>query len=133
MQLLIDTDIAIHLRDGNAIVAQRLATDEAAPVISAITLGELQAGSADDQSTGKIRRPLLDAMLRFVPVLPFGQPEAFAYGKIVGALGYNRRQVLDRMIAAQAIVAGIPLATINGRDFRDIPDLDLLVWEVSST
>ncbi|HAJ03147.1 MAG TPA: VapC toxin family PIN domain ribonuclease, partial [Brevundimonas sp.] len=34
----------------------------------------------------------------------------------------------DRMIAAQAIVAGATLATLNPADFRDIPGLSLLEW-----
>lgn len=130
MPILIDTDIAIHLRDGNAAIDGRLAGLGTPPIISAITLGELEAGAASDRS-GDMRRVRLDAMLEFVPVLPFAQAEAAVYGRIVGALGHDRRRAIDRMIAAQAIVAGLPLATINARDFRDIPDLDLLVWEVS--
>jgi tRNA(fMet)-specific endonuclease VapC len=127
MPMLIDTDVAIHLRDGNPIIAARM-EETGAPMISAITLGELEAGAARDVSGNKLRRRLLDAMLGLVPVLPFTAAESAAYGHIVGVLGYDRRKVLDRMIAAQAIVAGLPLATINGRDFRDIPNLDLLVW-----
>jgi predicted nucleic acid-binding protein len=127
MPLLIDTDVAIHLRDGDPIVAARMA-ETGAPMISAITLGELEADAARDVSGNKLRRRLLDAMLGLVPVLPFTAAESAEYGHIVGVLGYDRRKVLDRMIAAQAIVAGLPLATINGRDFRDIPNLDLLVW-----
>jgi predicted nucleic acid-binding protein len=127
MPLLIDTDVAIHLRDGNPIIAARMA-ETGAPMISAITLGELEAGAARDPSGNKLRRQLLDAMLSLVPVLPFTAVESAAYGHIVGVLGHDRRKVLDRMIAAQAIVAGLQLATINGRDFRDIPNLDLLVW-----
>ncbi len=129
MPLLIDTDVAIRLRDGSAAIAARI-SEAGAPSISAVTLAELEAGVAHDQSSDKVRRRLLDALLDFVPVLPFTPAEAAAYGRIVRTTGYDRRRVLDRMIAAQAITAGLPLATINGRDFRDIPDLDLLDWSV---
>jgi tRNA(fMet)-specific endonuclease VapC len=42
--------------------------------------------------------------------------------------GYSRRKVLDRMIAAQALVDEATLVTRNGDDFRDIPGLTLLEW-----
>jgi predicted nucleic acid-binding protein len=67
-------------------------------------------------------------MLAAVPVLPFNRDAAAAYGAIVSALGYSRRKVLDRMIAAQAIVHQATLVTFNGDDFRDIPGLRLLEW-----
>jgi predicted nucleic acid-binding protein len=98
MPMLIDTDVAIHLRDGNPIIAARMG-ETGAPMISAITLGELEAGAARDVSGNKLRRRLLDAMLGLVPVLPFTAKESAAYGHIVGVLGYDRRKVLDRMIA----------------------------------
>lgn len=128
MPLLIDTDIAIHLRDGDPAIATRLTEAGNAPLISAVTLCELEAGVASDRSSGGMRRHLLDAMLLFVPVLPLTPAEATAYGAIVAATRHDRKRVLDRMIAAQAIAAGLPLATINGHDFRDIPGLDLQVW-----
>lgn len=128
MALLIDTDVAIHLRDGDPGIGARLAEAGNMPIISAITLCELEAGVANGRSSERMRRRLLDAMLRFVPVLPLTPREASAYGAIVAAAGHDRRRVLDRMIAAQAIAAELPLATINGRDFDDIPGLDLRVW-----
>jgi predicted nucleic acid-binding protein len=33
------------------------------------------------------------------------------------------------MIAATALVHGPPLVTLNGRDFRDVPGLELIEWE----
>jgi predicted nucleic acid-binding protein len=125
--LLIDTDVAIHLRDGHSTINARLRGEGASPVISVLTLVELEASAANDVVDG-YRLVRLAAMLAFVPVLPYTPAEAAAYGRIVGALGFDRRRMFDRMIAAQAIVAGLPLATINARDYRDIPDLDLLVW-----
>ena len=124
MAILIDTDVAIHLRDGDPEITDRLNRSGQAPVISAVTLAELRGGSAGDP----LRTRLLAAFLRFVPVLPFTTAEADAYGELVGQLRHDRRRVLDRMIAAQAIVAGLRLVTINGRDFRDVLGLDLEVW-----
>lgn len=128
MPVVIDTDVAIHLRDGDPTITARLAASDAAPVISVVTLVELRGGVASDPSASRLREPLLAEMLRFVPVLPFTPAEAEVYGAIVSRTGHNRHRVLDRMIAAQAIVAGLRLVTINGRDFAGIPDLDLEVW-----
>ncbi len=127
--MLIDTDVAIHWRDGDPAVTSRIAGLAAVPSISVVTLVELKAGAALDQPEAIVRRRSLERLLRSVPVLPFTTAEADAYGAIVTALGHDRRRVLDRMIAAQAIVAGLALATINAKDFRDIAGLRLEVWE----
>ena len=42
--------------------------------------------------------------------------------------GYSRRKLLDRMIAAQALVHRATLVTLNEDDFRDIPGLHLESW-----
>lgn len=70
-------------------------------------------------------------MRQTIPALAFDSAEAAAYGKIVAELGYDRRKVLDRMIAAQALTAGRRLITINGRDFSEIDGLDLEVWSAA--
>lgn len=124
MPILVDTDVAIHLRDGEPETSRHLLELGEAPVISAVTLAELRGGAALDP----LRDKLLADFLRFVPVLPFADGEAGAYGEIVRRLGHDRRRVLDRMIAAQAIVAGLRLVTMNGRDFRDVPGLALEEW-----
>ena len=128
MSILIDTDVAIHLRDGSPEVSARLLALNELPAISVITLVELQAGAAMDRSTGGLRARLLERLRQTLIVLPLGEAEADAYGRIVASLGHDRRLVLDRMIAAQAIAARRRLVTINGRDFAKIPGLDLEVW-----
>lgn len=128
MAYLIDTDVAIHLRDGSPAIVSRIAALDDIPAMSVVTLVELQAGVALDRSAGGIRAALLARLRQTLAVLPFGEAEADAYGCIIAALGHDRRRVLDRMIAAQAIVAGRRLITINGRDFADIPELALEVW-----
>jgi predicted nucleic acid-binding protein len=57
-----------------------------------------------DPSQGHIRRPRLDAILASLPVLAFDEDSALAYRQILAASGYSRRKLLDRMIAAQALV-----------------------------
>ena len=67
-------------------------------------------------------------MLATLPVLAFDETAADAYRQIVEAVGYSRRKLLDRMIAAQALVHRATLVTLNAGDLRDVPGLDLLPW-----
>ena len=89
MAFLLDTDVALHLRDGDEAVTAKVAA---------------------------------------LPVLAFDDTAADAYRQIVESAGYSRRKILDRMIAAQAIVHRATLVTRNAADFRDVPGLDLMVW-----
>ena len=54
--------------------------------------------------------------------------DAWASFKAVEGAGYSRRRILDRMIAAQALVHRATLVTTNAGDFRDVPGLELLEW-----
>lgn len=67
-------------------------------------------------------------MLSETRVVPFDASVVASYGEIVRALGYSRARLIDRLIAATAIVHDLMLITINGDDFRDIPDLALEIW-----
>ena len=64
---------------------------------------------------------------------PNGEPLLIAipakrYGAIFRSAGDSRRKLLDRMIAAQALVHRANLVTFNQDDFADVPGLSLLVW-----
>ncbi|HEX8527484.1 PIN domain-containing protein [Allosphingosinicella sp.] len=128
MRRLLDTSVAIALRDSHPGVLSRFAELSVLPQISVITLVELHGGIARDSDPGRHRLRALKRMAENFDVLSFGAVEAQAYGGIVAALGFGRRGIIDRMIAAQALVAGATLATLNVRDFRDIPGLELEDW-----
>ena len=70
----------------------------------------------------------LKSMLRTLPTVPFDDTAADAYREILNVVGFSRRKVLDRMIAAQALVRRATLVTLNADDFRDVPGLSLLEW-----
>ena len=128
MAFLIDTNVAIHLRDGDAMVTAKIAALEAAVLMSIVTRVELEGGVYREPTYANIRRARLDAILAAIPTLAFDDFAAQAYGTIVANLGYSRRKLLDRMIAAQAIVHRASLVTMNPSDFSDISDLALLAW-----
>jgi predicted nucleic acid-binding protein len=125
---VLDTNIAIDLRDGDAAILAKVAALDGALLISIISRVELEGGVYRDPSQSALRRPRLDAILAALPVLAFDDACADAYRAIVAAAGYSRRKLLDRMIAAQALAHRATLVTRNGDDFRDIPGLTLLEW-----
>lgn len=116
------------MRDKSPAVLEGVAALGVIPVISIITLIELEGGVHRKPTKSAIRRARLDAFLTGMIVLEFGRAIAVEYGQIVERCGYSRPRILDRLIAATAIVHDLTLVTINGDDFRQIPGLKLEVW-----
>ena len=128
MAYLVDTNVAMHLRDGDTATMERVAALGDAVLMSVVTRVELEGGVYRDPSQAAVRRARLDTMLVAIPVLAFDDLSAAAYASIVAHAGYSRRKLLDRMIAAQALVHRATLVTLNADDFRDIPELRLAAW-----
>lgn len=128
MAYLFDTTVAVELRDGDRTFRSHLASVDETPSISAITRVEMEGGVYAHASLADRRRQAVDALLREFVVLDLTNEIAEAYGKIVEQVGFSRRKIADRMIAATALVHGLTLVTLNGRDFRDVPGLELIEW-----
>lgn len=128
MSYLLDTNVAIHLRDGDGDIIAKVTALQGAVLLSVVSRVELEGGVYRDAAEAHVRRPRLDALLEVLPVLAFDDAAADAYRTIVEAAGYSRRSLLDRMIAAQALVHRATLVTMNGADFQDVPGLSLLRW-----
>ena len=128
MSSLIDTNIAIHLRDRDPWVLTRYAGLSVSPALSIISVVELEGGIVGRPELASTRRESLDLLLPKFEILDFGTKAAAAYSAIIAITGYSRSKLLDRMIAATAIVHDRVLITANGADFRDIPGLKLEVW-----
>lgn len=125
---MLDTSVAILVRDANRQALERLASLRDRFVISIITQVELEGGVWRAPELAEQRRLYLDAFLANVDSLAFDQRSADAYRRILRTTGFSRRKILDRMIAAQAIVHSATLVTLNPADFADIPELDVLAW-----
>ena len=128
MPHLLDTSIAILLRDADSDADRRLAMLDAVPALSILSQVELEGGIVAKPELARKRRAAVGRMLATLPVLPFDQACVAAYRRIVEAAGLSRRRVVDRMIAATALVHGLTLVTVNGRGFADVPGLDVEVW-----
>ena len=132
MRVLLDTSVAIGLRDLEPGISHRVAGLAPPPLLSVISVVELEGGVANARQGRSHRRRLLDAMLEELQIVPFGAREAEIYGSIIAQLGFARARVIDRMIAAQAIALGATLATLNPRDFRTIDGLAFEDWTARS-
>lgn len=128
VRVIVDTSVAIYLRDDHSVMREAVAALPSAPMMSVLTRVELEGGIYRNPAEATLLRRRVDLLLRIMPELPFTTREAAIYGKIVDRCGCSRARVVDRMIAATAVAEDATLITINGSDFRDIPDLKLEVW-----
>lgn len=128
MAFILDTNVAICLRDGDPTITAKVAGLGGAVLISVVTRVELEGGVYREPAHAGLRRARLDVMLSAIPSLAFDDIAAETYGQIVAGAGYSRRKLLDRMIAAHALVHRCTLVTQNPGDFADIDGLQLLRW-----
>jgi len=128
LPVLIDTDIAIHWRDKNMSVRERLRLVGAPPRISFITRVELLNGVYRDAAFANVRSAQLDRLLILAVTLRIGEGTLAIYETIIAATSYSRRKINDRLIAATALEHGLTLVTMNAADFRDVPGLVVEDW-----
>ncbi|KPF60056.1 hypothetical protein IP88_16035 [alpha proteobacterium AAP81b] len=126
--IFIDTNIAIDLRDGDKATESAVTLLDRRPVLSLVTRIELEGGAYRVPAMAGKHVVLLQRLLRTFQVIPLSEADVVAYGRIVVARGFDRRRILDRLIAAQAIVRGGQLITRNAADFREIEGLALIEW-----
>jgi tRNA(fMet)-specific endonuclease VapC len=129
---LIDTNIAIHLRDGLEPVLDKVAELRDAVAMSALSLAELQRGLYKSPQLWAIRQARLAVILRSIPVLPFDAVAAEAYGQVIAQIGWAKGRDFDRMIAAHAISSDRILVTANTTDFADVPGLAIENWALGA-
>jgi tRNA(fMet)-specific endonuclease VapC len=125
---MLDTSVAIALGDVVPEISKRFEALDEVPVLSVLTLVELQGGVAASTAEKSKRSTLLGRLSATLPVHAFEEKHAVIYGHIIQQLGFSRPRIIDRMIAAQALDAGSILVTLNPRDFRDVPGLRIEDW-----
>ncbi|HEX8246272.1 MAG TPA: type II toxin-antitoxin system VapC family toxin [Longimicrobium sp.] len=124
--VLFDTDVLIDAARGvvTALDVLEDAAREHALAISIITQMELIVGCRN-----KAELRAADKFLQRFSVLLPGEA---AYDQAVGLLHQYRLshglQIPDAVIAATALTEGVPLVSKNQRDYRFIPDLQLLPY-----
>lgn len=123
---LLDTSVAVDLLNDEPGARLRAALFGPS-VVSVITVVELEGGSHKEPNAAAKRVRLVE-FLAGATVVPFNAPMAERYGETVQKLGFSRRQMLDRMIAATAMEVGATLVTANVDDFKAIPGLSVERW-----
>lgn len=126
--IVIDTDVASVLQKGRApawvtrcVAGQRV-------WLSFVTVGELWKW-AEVRSWGVASRDQLSSWIAQRPVLPYDDEVARTWGRLAaGAQRRGRpRPQNDTWIAACCIRHGVPLITLNAKDFEDFAEHDGLI------
>jgi tRNA(fMet)-specific endonuclease VapC len=128
---MLDTNICIYLMKAQPPeVAARLADCFVGEVvISAITLAELEFGVSCSVGPAAAQdRAALDAFLQDIPAMPFDAAAAAAYGPVRMATRERKRDALDKLIAAHALVLQCTLVTNNLADFSTYEGLRTENW-----
>ena len=128
MPFLIDTNIAIHARDGSEPVLDKLVEHSGAVLLSALSLAELQRGIYKSPEYSALRRARLNMLLEGLSVVPFDAAAAEAYGRIIAQIGWSRSRDMDRLIAANALAIPCVLVTANLADYVRVPGLTIENW-----
>lgn len=133
MKYLLDTNTCIRYINGRApaIRDRMLVTPDDDIAISAVTKGEMYAGSGRSQ-TPERSRARQDAFFARFASLPFDDAAAHQFGRIRAALETAGTPVgpYDMQIAAIALVHDLVVVTHNVREFERVPGLLIEDWEV---
>jgi toxin FitB len=120
-----DTDVASRSFRGRlpAALAARLAGKQ--PLVTFVTVGELIQWTRL-RRWGPRNRAMLEDWLADKPVIPGGKSIASVWGELSAAATQRGRPrpVNDTWIAACCIAYGLPLATLNIKDFTDFAEHD---------
>ena len=133
MGFLIDTSIWISIERGTLGAADIHALTRQEPVfISPVNIAEIQYGM--ELMKNAMHRQKAQSTLRRLkrkPLLRITGETGEVFGALAAELNKNGRshdfRINDLWLAAQAIQRGFKLATLNEKDFRDIPGLNLVV------
>ncbi len=76
------------------------------------------------------RRAQFDALLELVTILPFDRPAASQAAAIRAALEASGQPIgpIDTLIAGTALANGATLVSRNLREFRRVPQLQVVDW-----
>lgn len=126
---LLDTNICIYLmKNQPPQVAQRFAQCSVGDVLmSAITYAELAYGVAVSDNPEQQGRNLAN-LVEDILVAPFDSAAANAYGPIRAATREQKKDHLDKLIAAHAVALEAVLVTNNVRDFVKYPGVKIENW-----
>ncbi len=126
----LDTNSVSYFLKGRGRVAEHLLAQPPSNVgLPSVVLYELAYGAARSQAPADLKARL-DALLRSLQVLPFGEAEARAAARIRTRLESEGKPIgpLDVLIAATALEQQAVLVTHNTKEFRRVKGLRVEDW-----
>ncbi len=126
---MLDTNMCIYLiKNQPKEVALRFAKCYVGDVVmSSITYAELEYGVAVSAEPEQERRNLA-SLVEDIQVVSFDAPAGIAYGRIRLATRDNRKDALDKLIAAHAVSLDVIVVTNNEKDFARYPGVTIENW-----
>ena len=135
---LLDTDILLHLWQGNQSVKERLLeADDTEVAITAITKAEilrvrcenlLKANDATLVVKAQQRFTRTEQLLSELSVIPFDENAASQFDRLQRVTKLKKIGRADLLIASIALANAAILVTRNLRHFRQVPDLRVENW-----
>ena len=137
MGFLIDTNLWIAVERGKISAADIHAATRQEPVyLSPVNLAEIRFG-IELMTDPKLKQRAMSALrrMRRKPLLRITGETGEVFGALAAQLERDGRgadfRVQDLWLAAQAVQRRFTLLTANGKDFKDVPGLKLVVLNVS--
>jgi len=131
VRFLLDTNVVSDFVRGESVVASRLrATRPEEIAVSSVTVMEITYGLALAPARARWLRPVIDALLGAVELLPLSVEDARAAGAVRAALRRRGRPVgpYDLLLAGCALARGLVFVTANSREFVRIAGLVVDDW-----
>jgi tRNA(fMet)-specific endonuclease VapC len=126
----LDTNSVSYFLKGLGRVAERLLAQPPSNVgLPSVVLYELEYGAARSQAPADLKARL-DALLRMLRVLPFGEAEARAAARIRAKLESEGKPIgpMDVLVAATALEQRAVLVTHDTKEFRRVKGLRVEDW-----
>lgn len=133
-QYLLDTNVIIELlRKGHHV--ERIAQlGKDAVAISVITYYELYVGieKSPNKDLALKKTTILENILKHIEIFDFHSEQAIICAKIRAGLESKGKSIgaNDLLIAATALSHNLTLVTNNTREFKRVPELSLVNWNV---
>lgn len=131
MKVMLDTNICIYVinESPSSVLThfQQYAFQELG--ISSIVYAELLYGVYHSQQIDK-NLTRLNELISGLSIVDFGEQAACQYGLLRATLKQQGKLIgpNDMLIAAHALALGVPLATNNHQEFKQIAGLQVLNW-----
>jgi tRNA(fMet)-specific endonuclease VapC len=131
VKYLLDTTVISDFVRGHPAVCMRLLQSSPGDLAtSVVTVMEIEYGLARDAARAQRIRPIADALLGQLTVLPYAELDARETGRIRGALARAGRPIgpFDALLAGTAKIHRLTVVTSNCEEFRRVPGLSVEDW-----